>query len=156
MPFYPSDFVFRKFTLPPCRRFGADLRKINPRRGVTAPELPYFSGRQYGVRIEVNLQIGANFFHRSGGFADQFFIRDDQTGDLAVAYTPGQPGSYPPVGDHVISRESSCLSRFLQRDLRRENGARIADRDQNFCTWKASEDLRNVITIGRSFFHPAR
>src|SRR6266481_3070560 len=103
MPFYPSDFVFRKFTLPACRRLRADLRKVNPRRGVTAPELPYFRGGQYGVRIEVNLQIDANFFHRPGRFADQFFVRHHETGDLAVAYPPGQPSSYPPMRDHVIS-----------------------------------------------------
>src|SRR2546430_3850463 len=45
---------------------------------------------------------------------------------------------------------------FRSRDLRRKNGARIANRDQDFCVWETPEDLPNVVTIGRSLFHPDR
>src|SRR5262249_4656520 len=62
----------------------------------------------------------------------------------------------PPVRYDVVSGEPSRLSRFFQRDLRREDGAWIAKRNQNFCAWKPSENRADVITIGRSFFHPAR
>src|SRR2546430_13716142 len=49
-------------------------------------------------------------------------------------------GSDQPVGDHVISRESSGLPCLLQRDLRRKNGARITHGDQNFRVRKRSEE----------------
>src|SRR5215470_8893135 len=58
--------------------------------------------------------------------------------------------------DYVISREPSCSPRFLQSDLRPENRARIAHGDQHLGMWKASEDSADIITIGRSLFHPAR
>src|SRR5262249_29448933 len=58
--------------------------------------------------------------------------------------------------DDVVCGEPSCLPCFLQRDLRRQNGTRIAEGDENFCAWEPSEDRVDVITVGRSFFDPAR
>ena len=58
--------------------------------------------------------------------------------------------------DDVVSREPSCLPCFLQRDLRCQNGTWIAERDENFCVREPSENHVDVITVGRSFFDPAR
>jgi len=58
--------------------------------------------------------------------------------------------------DDVVSREPSCLPCFLQRDLRGQDGTWVTERDQNFCARKPGENRLDVITIGGSFFDPAR
>ena len=125
MPFDPADLILGKLAFPARHRFGADLRKIYSRRGVAAPELTHFRRRQHCLRIEVDLEVPANFFHRSGWFMHEPFVLDDQSRNFRVADAPGQFRSDPPMRDYVVSREASGLSCFFQRDLRRENGARV-------------------------------
>ena len=63
----------------------------------------------------------------------QPFVLDHESRNFRVANAPGQFRSDPPMRDYVVSREASGLPCFLKRDLRRENGAWVAQRDQNFC-----------------------
>src|SRR4029077_14503769 len=129
VPFYPSDFIFGKLSLPPRRWFRANLRKIDPRSGVTAPELSHLGRGQHGGRIELDLQIGADLFHRTSWFAHQLLVRHHKTGDLSVAHPPGQSGGHPPMGDYVIRRKPARISRLLERNLCRKDGSRIAHCD---------------------------
>src|SRR6185295_3181600 len=104
---HPPDLIIGKLAFPARHRFGADLRKVYPRRGVTAPKPTHFRRRQHRLRIEVDPEIPANFFHRYGWFMHQPFVLDHHSRDFPVAETPGQFRSDPPMRDYVVSREPS-------------------------------------------------
>src|SRR2546428_195344 len=100
--------------------------------------------------------MAASWLICAGRFPDYFVMRLDKAGPPPAARAHAQPAGYPPMRDYVIGREPSCSPCFLKRDLRGQNGARIAHGDQDLCMWKASKDSADVITVGWSFFHPAR
>src|SRR5262249_51217566 len=88
MPFDPTNFIFGKLAFPARHRFGADFRKVYARCGVAPPELADFRWSQHRVRIEVDLEIRANFFHGPGRFPNELFILDDEPGNFSVANAP--------------------------------------------------------------------
>src|SRR2546430_16613541 len=81
-------------------------------------------------RIERVFQVITNIFYHIRRFADELLELDEQTWNISAPDPSRQLRGHAPMRDHVINRESFCPSRFLQRDLRRKNRARIAKSDQ--------------------------
>src|SRR5260370_29533196 len=145
MPLYPADFFVREFAPPPGRRFRTDLREISSRCRVATPELTHFCRRQHRSQIETDFEVSANFLHRAGRFADQLFVRNDETRSITLEHALREPGCDAPVSDHVISRKSPGFSCFLEHDLRCENSTRIAHRDENFRLRKSGTNRGDMI-----------
>src|SRR5262249_28380534 len=133
MPFHPADFILREFAFPARHRFGADLREVDPRRRVAAPEPTHFCRRQHCVRIEVDLEISAYFFHRPAVSMPALCVATHGPRTPRLANARGHFRRDPPMRDYVINGEAPSASRFLQRDLRGENRPWVSQGDQNLC-----------------------
>src|SRR5262249_24410150 len=117
MPFDPTNFIFGKHAFPARHRFGADFRKVYARCGVAPQDVPDVRWSQPRLRIEVDLEIRANFSQGPARSPNQLFIRDAEPGTSSAANAPSFFCGAPPVRYDVVSGEPSRLSRFFQRDL---------------------------------------
>src|SRR5690348_17597004 len=59
------------------------------------------------------------------------------------------------MGDAIVNRKLPRSPLLLEGDLRGQDRARIAHRDQKFCLWKSLQNLWDETAIGWRFFHPA-
>src|ERR1035437_6510443 len=102
------------------------------------------------IWIKSNLQVVADFFGHGARIADQFFVWNDQAWDFSALYSTGQMRHGPPVFDHIVNRKLPRAHSLLESNLGRHDGARVPHGDEKFGRRKAGENLRNVISIGRS------
>ncbi len=156
MPFHPPDFIQGKVRLPAGQRRRIDGGEFRFRRGIAGPVPPGLGRFQHDLRAMGDAQEPADLLHHRRRFPHQFLVEDyRRRGQFPFERAEGVAGRGPPVADDVIGGERSQPARFLERNLGRKNGARIAHGHQNFRLREPGQDGRQMIPVRRCLFHPS-